>query len=425
MAPSKVDKVFSNSIFAILDQVLTLSGAVLLSIILARYLGADALGRYTMAITMASLVTCFCNFGTQTTVKRKVAERVNSTRPYFITGLLVRLAVSLPLALLVTVVIVFFARSLDYGITTQSLATSYVFFTSIILLSVGTLTSLHRNDIVLLLNVGYKFLGVLVAWGVLHFGAEVDGLLLGLLILSILFSLLANAQVFAFSPPKKMRAYFRGKTARILVLTSLPLTFAALSEYASLKLDTLLIGMYLDPEAVGLYSVTFNIILAGALLPLALTKVYFPNFINLLGPRQTDVAYRFLLRYSLFFLLYSLLSVVFLSLVFEPVILFLYGDEFVGAVEVGGVLVFSLPFIVLNRLFNYTLVAVRLGGVFLRVTLLGLGLNISLNMWLIPEQGLDGAAIATVCSEALVMFLGFYKVRGRLCGTGEDAVKPG
>lgn len=66
--------------------------------------------------------------------------------------------------------------------------------------------------------------------------------------------------------------------------------------------------------------------------------------------------------------------------------------------------------IVLNRLVNYTLVALKENRYYLRITLIGTIINILSNFYLIKYFDILGAAYSTLVTEALILFLGLHKL---------------
>jgi len=70
--------------------------------------------------------------------------------------------------------------------------------------------------------------------------------------------------------------------------------------------------------------------------------------------------------------------------------------------------------IILNRLFNYVIVAMKKNREFLVITLIGVSINVVLNILLIPEYSFRGAAIATIISEFCVLLGGVLVYRMQL-----------
>ena len=65
----------------------------------------------------------------------------------------------------------------------------------------------------------------------------------------------------------------------------------------------------------------------------------------------------------------------------------------------------SIPFIALNRLYNYLLVALDFDNILYKVISIGLLANIAFNLYLIPKYSIYGAAFATIISEILVLIV--------------------
>jgi Na+-driven multidrug efflux pump len=70
----------------------------------------------------------------------------------------------------------------------------------------------------------------------------------------------------------------------------------------------------------------------------------------------------------------------------------------------------GLFIIVLNRLVNYTLVALKENKYYLSITLAGTIINLVLNTFLIYFFGIKGAAFSTLLTEALILFLGLRRL---------------
>ena len=145
-------------------------------------------------------------------------------------------------------------------------------------------------------------------------------------------------------------------------------------------------------------------------MPLALTKVYFPNFIDLYKSDK-DKAFNLFNKYNIYFIGYSFLVGITFYLLAEYFINFIYGDGFVSSVEVLRYLSFALIVLILNRLYNYTLLAMKQNSYYFKITFIGMCINLILNYILILEYGILGAVYATIFTEMVVMVLGIWKIR--------------
>ena len=86
-----------------------------------------------------------------------------------------------------------------------------------------------------------------------------------------------------------------------------------------------------------------------------------------------------------------------------------YGSEFFGSIAVLQILSLAVFPIFLGHLATQSLVALELNKIYLLVAFIGMLLNISLNYFLIPRFGANGAAWATVATEmAVVLLCGYF-----------------
>lgn len=186
---------------------------------------------------------------------------------------------------------------------------------------------------------------------------------------------------------------------------SIPLTVTRGASVINGKVDTILIGFFMNPAAVGMYMLgkqIASVTLAPARsLGFTISPTYGEQKVN----DELDHAgnlYETTLRYTL--LLY-VPAAVGLVLVAEPTVRLVFGNDFMGAVPV--VQVLSL-YVVLQAITGITTDGLDyLGRARARATVKGSTAvaNAGLNLVLIPAYGIVGAAIATVLT--LGIYTGF------------------
>jgi O-antigen/teichoic acid export membrane protein len=199
-----------------------------------------------------------------------------------------------------------------------------------------------------------------------------------------------------------------------LMLTSLPLATVAIAEYLNLKIDSVMLSVLDTDASVGLYAVAFQILLALITLPLALTKVFFPNFVEILRSNSVPAIARMLSVYGIGFLVYALTAVLVLVPLSEWLVVLLFSEEFISSAGVLKCLLFGLPVVVLNRLVNYAIVAMGRNREYLLISVIGVAVNVGLNITLIPDYSVYGAAVATIISEMCVLIGGIVVCRNHL-----------
>ena len=162
------------------------------------------------------------------------------------------------------------------------------------------------------------------------------------------------------------------------------------------RIDTIMLGLLSSKTEVGLYSVAFNLMEGTFFIPSVVIAAIFP------GLSQTK---QFLNYFRKGLLLLSLAGIICGGAVFllaEIIIKMFFAQEFQGSGEVLKILALAIPIIFLGYLMTQSLVALEHNRIYLAITVFAVLLNVLLNYWLIPEYGAEGAAIATVITEALI-----------------------
>ncbi|MFZ3437485.1 flippase [Vibrio harveyi] len=402
-----MSKIFSNSIFSILDQLLSLISSLGLSIIFARYLGAESLGQYSLALSVTGLLAIFSNFGINTIVNREVAKSTNKANIYISNSVFIKLFISAPVMLILTGGVLY---TLSYGYNTSiiiCLAALLSIFNNLMVSLTSSLTSLHRTDLVFKVNICYKISTFFIACVLIYLGFDLLLIIVGFILVSIFLCLYSFFQVKNVLPSLTLK--YNLNFCKVLIITSLPLIFASAAEYISLKIDTIFIGYFYDEHSVGIYSAAYNIFLGLTLIPLALTKVYFPNFVNLMS-KDLNLAKALFKKYTLIYTVYASVSSLILFFFSGALVEYIYGASFYDSKLVLKFLSFAIFVLVLNRLFNYTLLAMKYNKYYFYITLIGMIFNVILNLMSIPLYGILAAVISTIITEFIVMILGGSKL---------------
>ena len=403
----KNNHIAKNSIFSLIDQLLSLSINLILSIYFAKYLGATTYGKYNLSLSLVGVVAVFCNFGILPIMKRKIAKSKEKLLLYLGNAIGIKIFISTPLIFIITF---FLCLMFNFTWETIFIACLVIFHSSLTSLTsyVGSaFISLHRNDLVLKINILAKSLSLFFSIYLLVNGYQLMIILLSSILISFsIFLLSVNITKSLFS---RFKIKFDRLFIKKYIFLSLPLVLASAAEFINLKIDIIFIGSLLNDTQVGYYSAAYNLILGATYFPLALAKVYFPNFISYLN-RERDSAFNLFYLYSFIFSVYSMICILIFITKSDWIINQIYGKEFYSASKVLQYLAFGLFVLVLNRLFNYTLIALKKDSFYLKITLTGTIMNLSLNYLLIPIYGLIGAAIATICTEFIIMFLGLIKL---------------
>jgi O-antigen/teichoic acid export membrane protein len=198
---------------------------------------------------------------------------------------------------------------------------------------------------------------------------------------------------------------------------AVPLMPVALSVWALDRSDRLIIGAYLGPRAVGIYSANYALASMVMLFQAPLQISLFPKVAELWA-RDPERARRYISASNRFFLLLAIPFTVGMAVLARPLFLHLGNREIADAsgwttFYVGtGVMLWGLSFMQ-SQAFHGARRTGQLGG----ATLAAAALNLALTWVLVPRFGIAAAALSTlVAFAALCVLLG---VRGRALLPGD------
>ena len=404
---STLGRLGKNSIFTVFEQIISVGINFLIFILIARYWGVQNLGKYNVGLTLVGLISIITNFGISTIMSREISKSRKKIKLYLGSALGIKFLISFPLLLIFSYFYThFFINDLSTIKLIFLIVINSTFLSAINYVGVA-FHSIHKSQIFFNIVLKHKFILLITTIVLIKYNYGIFDFLFTSIFTSMILFLFSIQKIKSIIPD--FTILFRNKFNKVYILTSLPLVLAAFSEFINLRIDMLYIGFMLNEKAVGHYSASFNIILGFFLIPLALTKVYYPNFIDYLKTDRSN-AFSLLKKYILYYSIYSILIGLVLFLFSDILIKLIYGEEFKQSIKILKCLSICLLFLNLNRLFNYTLIALEEDKYFSKICILGSSLNLILNYFLISNFKIIGAAYATIITECIIMLLGFIKL---------------
>jgi len=169
-----------------------------------------------------------------------------------------------------------------------------------------------------------------------------------------------------------------------------------------------------DDYQTGIYNSALTVARIPYYLFYALNIILLPSISK--STSQNDHARtRQLLSQSLRFMIMTLLPVIVLMAVYaEPLIGFIYGSQYLGAAPSLQILVFGMGFLTIFYMLSFVLSGAGLVRIPMWTALFGMWLNAILNLYLIREYGILGAAIATSISSVVILVSTFMYTSKRL-----------
>ena len=249
-----------------------------------------------------------------------------------------------------------------------------------------------------------SILGVLLVVLLFDYGISgVIGVVVGAELLYVLFLQIIITHRLGFAHPS-----FDGFMKYIRY--SVPLMTSIIASQISSRADRILIGFFLGPTAVGLYTISYQLTTSITLLQNPITTTFFPEFSRLIERNKIGECLEYQgqgVRY------YAGLGL--------PAIggLYLIGPEIAeilattATAKPSALLITALSigmfFSGLDKVHAVLLVASERTGILTIIRGIGATANVTLNILLIPEFGILGAAAATATTYALTYGTIYYK----------------
>jgi O-antigen/teichoic acid export membrane protein len=391
---------------------------MLTSIVIARHLGPDDFGTYSLAIWMVALGVAVTNSGTASAAIKFVAELRGGNRAYMIPVLLDRLRrvqhVFL-LAVLVagTLVFLFAGDRLVPGMNQWMLLGFLVLavsFRAAYMFNIGVakgFENFRATAVVALVSTPVNLALVLMAW---LLDAPVAWFLVIFGVSGLVFYAISTYQVSALLParadPAPLPPDLMSRTTRHIGWSALTVSIGFLS---ASEVEVLFLELYHGGDAAGHFKVAYQLALGAAMLvPGVFGALLLPMMSKALSQGREIAGRRFVA--STTYLSMLALPLIAYGVIFsEAIIGLLYGDAYADAVPAFAVCIAVSSIVVMTQAASSMLISADRQGSVLAVVAAGAALKIGLDVVLISRHGLAGAvtayAIAGLFISASMMLL--------------------
>ncbi|WP_173180002.1 flippase [Desulfosarcina ovata] len=404
---------------------ITLSGTIvgkafifLLTVYLARSLGASNVGIYFLGVTIVHTMAIFAVAGLNVGMVRYVAIYRGRGDDRRLKGAVLFAAVVSFLIGLAMVGIVYLSGewaatklfnkpALREALYWLVISIPFECLMRVFLSATRGLKHMHYTAIIE--NWSWTGLRLLLAIVLISgFGMGLKGAFMAFLISSVVtatLALIAAARVMPLLDRSVKPIYEAGEILRF----SLPMLFTALIYDLVSHLDILMLGLFVSASDVGIYSVAVRIVQLGQVVFMAFQPIFQPFVAELNDKKEHDRLQKLLQALTHWSVMLSL--PVFLSLlVFPEFFLSFFGNGFVPGAKSLSILAASLVFSTLSNLPAAILFMSGRSDLSLINNLTVLLINAILNYLLIPIFGIVGAAMATGTSYLVLCIIRIVEV---------------
>jgi O-antigen/teichoic acid export membrane protein len=407
----KQRNIATNYASLLAGKVVTKLLTFLAMIFIARYLGEDDFGRLNFAFAIAALATVAAQAGLSHLNIREIARhKENSSR---ISGMVSQIRwMNLAWMAVVTGLFAIGAQPLmgwpsntgwiifmgGLGFAFATMAATYIeIFQAFERMEFVAIIFLITNALNLFFVLGIMFLG----WGLLEVGAafilsNCSGWVAGYLMCRRLFPMPRLGQ-----PLKEVRSYLK---------ESWPFIASAIVAMVYWRTDTITLTAMAGVGAAGIYNAAGRMTEGLLLVPSTYREAIYPNLSRtfLTDPESyrenTRRSYKYLLALALPLATGT-------SILANPIVRFIYGDQYQGTEIVLAIIIWALATIFIREFTAGQLFSMNRQKSVLSANFTAAILNVILNITLIPYFSWIGASVAMVASAAVSMGMNLWTVK--------------
>lgn len=170
-------------------------------------------------------------------------------------------------------------------------------------------------------------------------------------------------------------------------------------------IDSFLLKTYSGAQAVGYYGLAYKVHANLTLGAAYLVNSLFPVISSLKNSK--DLMVKIYQKYFVLLILVALLLFSFGEIFAPSVVRLLGGTDFKPAESALRILLLATIFSYLNHLNGYFMIALGAQKIYLYYSIIGLFLNLTLNLYFIPRYSFLAAAVITVITEMTMFFLSY------------------
>ena len=398
----------------------TLSGALLV-VVLARLLDPDAYGLLYLTLSVIGVGKLFAKLGLGRSTARYIAEYKESD-PGQLSHIIRFSAVISFILMMITSIIIGVAHQQIANLIDEPgiapfliIGSLFLFFTTLLGFLRKVLQGFEAIKPAALLSIIQSIgkFGFAVGLTIASFGAigALTGYALGSLIASIVGIFLVY---FRYYRPLDHNVSVESGLRRRIAEYAVPVTASEAAGNLSGRVDTILVGFFLNPVAVSYYTVANQVVTMIQSPVNALGFTLAPTLGAEQSAGNTNRAARIYEKSFINIMLLYIPASVGLILIAEPLIQLVFGRDYLGAVSV--LQVFALYAVVQANLLVSSKGLDFLGKARTRAIVNGVTstLNLGLNIVLIPTIGVIGAAIATVVTGSMYAMCNIYIIHKEL-----------
>lgn len=401
----------NNSLMIIISHIANKAIAVVFIAFLARYLGIGGFGQYTFVFAFISFFSVIASFGMQGLLIREISRQKEETSQLMLNGLCIKAIMVLVSWTLLILITPFLNKPepvnwaiLIIGITllpTAVVDTAKAVFFAHEIMAYGTIIDVIFRVVLLVSGL------LVIIWDLGFISLILCSVLASIAVLPLTFTLIRRIT-------EQLSLCFNRDIVRRLFVQACPFALTGIFVSIYYRVDVVMLSMMKGDESVGIYGAAYMLSESVLFISAAVSSAVFPIFSRLSKDQEAGFRFAYEKTFKLLLLL-GLPIAMGTTVVSRQIIELVYGGRFEDSVRVLQVLIWAAPAIFLNSLLGNVLYASGKQSVAAVTSGLKIGVNVMLNLLLIPDYNYLGAGIATVATEIGGLIVYYRVVSNTFC----------
>ena len=388
-------KYFDNTSWLLMERIVRMLVALFVGVYIARYLGPERFGLLSYANSFVGLFLALATLGIDSIVIRELVKRPECSGEILGTafGLKICGTIFMWFAILLTVPFTENDNQTNVFISIIAFAILFQAFNVIDFNYQAEVKSkyvVHVQFIQLFITSIAKLFLIYIKAPLLWF--------VGVYCFDAFFLAVGLIVMYLFNSGNILLWRWKWKVARELFKDCWPLILSGVLVSIYVNIDQVMIKEMIGVKNVGLYSVATRLSTVWYFIPIAVTDSIFPAILN---AKKNNLASYYQRLQNLYDILVWIAILIALAILFfsEYIIDLLVGQEFNPAASVLSIAIFAGIFTNIGLINNKYFTAENRQKDILYRSLLGISVNIILNIILIKKYGIHGAALATIAAQ--------------------------
>ncbi|RHW39524.1 flippase [Lysinibacillus yapensis] len=385
-----------NTGWLLFEQIFRMALSLVVTSLMARFLGTEDFGLLNYSLAYVMIFTAVSNLGIDSILVNEIIKNKVEAGKVIGSTIVLRLISSVSSIFLIYLIVKYLNPN-DFTLYTltilQSISLIFTVFDSI---QYWFQANLQSKYIVISKSIAFSIVSF---WrlSLILFEKSISYFAIATVIEAIVMSIFIVSYFKRFKGPKLQ---FSLETAKQLLIKGFYHFIAALLIMAYTQIDKIMLGKMAGGTTVGVYTAAMTISSLWMFIPLALINSARPVIME--AKTQNEDTYLLKnkqLYCSIIWL--GIIAAVVISLLAKPIILLIYGEQFIESTKILVILIWSRIFALVGTVKAIWLTVESLARYQVYFVGIGAFLSIILNLIFIPRYGAMGAAIAILVAEAL------------------------